>query len=60
MRLTIDEVENAKLCLLDDGLALYLYIVDKDYVFNIKLFEEDYTEEQISDTKEGRAIKNLV
>lgn len=32
IRLTIEEAESTKLCLLDDGFSLFLYIIDEEYV----------------------------
>jgi len=28
LRLSLEEVENCKICLCDDGLDLYLYLID--------------------------------
>jgi len=32
IRLTIEEAESTKMCLLDDGFSLFLYIIDQDYI----------------------------
>lgn len=61
VRLTIEEAESTKLCLLDDGFSLFLYIIDEDFVAQKRIFEgEGYSEDNISEHGFGAQLRVLV
>lgn len=61
IRLSIEEVEKTKFCLLDDGFNIFFYIIDFDYVNEIGLFEnESFSEDGISNSLEGQGLRNLI
>lgn len=60
-RLSIEEVENTKMCLCDDGVNLYLYIIDYDWVVSQDIFEgEEFNEEGLKEDGKGGKIREFV